>query len=227
MLTSTAAPVPVSRVSTISVSPSGASVTVTFTAGTYAGTFTATGSEINALTGASRPELTIATDDPFWTALIREEFLVIQIGSARPYALSLTGSSRAAGPFVKDCETPDVMGPPGPTGLDAPPGFPVPLDPGPVGSTVGDYPCSDEAALFSQRSNIRSRLIVRNDSARPIDLYWINNDGQRQPFLSLAPGESGVQPTFFTHPWVVADTSGRCLAIYFARNTDRRIVIGP
>ena len=51
--------------------------------------------------------------------------------------------------------------------------------------------------------------------------------GRRRPFLSLGPGESGVQPTFFTHPWVVADSSGRCMAIYYARNTDRQIVVGP
>lgn len=203
----------------------GASATATFTAGTYAGTFTATGSEVNALTGESQPEVTIATDDPFWTALIREEFLVVQIGSATPYALSLKGSSAAARPFVDACKSAaDVAGPPAPPGLPATPDYPS--GPAAVGATTGDYPCSGEATLSAQRTNIESRLIVRNQSGRSIQLYWIDYDGNRRPFLSLGPGESGVQPTFFTHPWVVADSSGRCLAIYYARNTDRQIVVG-
>jgi hypothetical protein len=215
----------------------GASAPVTLTAGTYAGAFTATGSDINAITGQSQPELTIPTSDAFWTALIREEFLVVQTGSAPPYALSLKGSSAAGRPFIEACNSPAVVGLPGPPGGPVAPGFPppagfppppgVPPGPGSVAGTGGDYPCSGEATLAAQRTNLESRLIVRNQSAQPIQLFWLDYDGRRRPFLSLGPGETGVQPTFFTHPWVVADTSGRCISIYYARNTDRTIVIGP
>jgi len=206
----------------------GGSVQVTFTAGTYAKSFNATGSDINALTGRSQPELTVTTDDPFWTALIKEAFLVVQTGSAPPYALSLKGSAAAGRPFIEACNLPGVGGlpiPPGGPGVPPPPG--VPPAPGPVGPTSGDYPCSSEATLAAQRTNIESRLIVQNQSGRAIQLFWIDYDGRRRPFLSLGPGESGVQPTFFTHPWVVADSSGRCMAIYYARNTDRQIIVGP
>jgi hypothetical protein len=210
----------------------GATVQVTFTAGTYAEGFTATGSDINAITGRSLPELTIPTSDPFWTALIKEAFLVVQTGSAPPYALSLQGSSAAGRPFVEACNSPAfVGGPPAVPGFPGPPGFPpppgVPPGPGPVAGTSGDYPCSGEATLAAQRTNIESKLIVRNQSGRPIQLFWLDYDGRRRPFLSLGPGETGVQPTFFTHPWVVADASGRCISIYYARNTDRTIVVGP
>jgi hypothetical protein len=208
----------------------GASVSVTFTAGTYAHTFTATGSEINAITGRSAPELTISTDDPFWTALIKEAFLVVQTGTESPYALSLKGSSAAGRPFVEACNSATYAGLPGPpavpgSGLPTPPG--VPPGPVPTNATSGDYPCAGESTLYAQRTNIESKLIIRNQSGRPIQLFWIDYDGRRRPFLSLGPGETGVQPTFFTHPWVVADGSGRCMAIYYARNTDRTIVVGP
>jgi hypothetical protein len=193
----------------------GASVSVTFTAGAFASTLTATGSDINALTGKSNAELTIATSDPFWQALIKEEFLVVQIGSAAPYALSLKGSSKAARPFVDACDLEPFATPQPPS---AGPSF---------GGTRSDYACAEEARLASQRTNIETRLIFRNASSRPVQLFWLDYDGRRRPHLSLAPGETGVQPTFFSHPWLVADSSGRCVAIYFARRTDSEIVIGP
>lgn len=187
----------------------GTAVPVTFTAGTFAKTYTASGSDVSALTGVSHPELTVPTGDPLWPALIGEEFLVVQIGSAPPFALSLKGSSAAARPFVEACnaQTPS----------------PPPAIAGPVG---GDYSCSEERSLASQRTNIQSRLILQNALNRPVQLFWLDYDGRRRPYLSLAPGETGVQPTFFSHFWVAADTSGRCLAIYFARRNDTEIVIG-
>lgn len=187
----------------------GAAVPLTLTAGTFAKTYTASGSDISALTGISHPELTVPTSDPLWPALIGEEFLVVQIGSAPPFALSLKGSSAAARPFVEACNAQTVT--------------PPPATAGPVG---GDYSCSEERTLASQRTNIQSRLIFRNALNRPVQLFWLDYDGRRRPYLSLAPGETDVQPTFFSHFWVVADTSGRCLSIYFARRNDTEIVIG-
>jgi hypothetical protein len=194
----------------------GANVPVTFTAGTFAKTYTATGSEINAMSGLSHPELTTTADDPLWPALIRGDYLVIQIGSAPTYALSLKGSSATAKPFLAACSPQAVAAPP--------PGFPAP--PGPGGQVGGDYSCAEEGTLVSQRTEIQSRLIFRNGLSQPIQLFWLDYDGRRRPYLSLGPGETGVQPTFFTHPWVVADTGGRCLAIYYARRTDSEIVVG-
>lgn len=206
----------------------GASVPVTITVGTYAHTFTAIGSDINAITGLSQPEFTVGTDDPFWTALIREAFLVVQTGTAPPYALSLRGSSTAGRPFIEACNSPAFIGLPGaPAVPPVPGGFPPPAGPVPIASTAGDISCAAEPTLASQKTNIESKLVVRNQSARAIQLFWIDYDGRRRPFLSLGPGETGAQPAFFTHPWVVADTSGRCIAIYYARNTDRTIIIGP
>lgn len=195
----------------------GAAVPVTFTAGTFAKTYSASGSDVSALTGISHPELSVPTSDPLWPALIGEAYLVVQIGSAPPFALSLKGSSAAARPFVDACNAQAFVPPP------SVPGVPQPPIVGPVG---GDYSCAEERTLASQRTNIQSRLIFRNALNRPVQLFWLDYDGRRRPYLSLAPGETGVQPTFFSHFWVVADTSGRCLSIYFARRNDTEIVIG-
>ncbi len=195
----------------------GATVPVTITAGTFARTYNATGSEVSALTGKSHPEFATNTDDQLWVELIRGDYLVIQTGSAPAFALSLRGSSAAAKPFLAACGQQAAPPPP-------PPGFPPG---GPVGGQVGgDYSCAEEGTLTSQKTNIQSRLIFTNTLPQPVQLFWLDYNGRRQPYLTLAPGETGVQPTFFTHPWLVSDLGGRCVAIYFARRDDAEIMIG-
>jgi hypothetical protein len=193
----------------------GAEVPVTITVGTFARTYDAAGSEISALTGESHPEFSTDLNDQLWPELIRGDYLVIQIGSAPAFALSLKGSSAAAKPFLAACAL--DAGPP-------PPGVP----PGPVGGgqAGGDYACAEEGTLRSQKSNLQSRLIFTNRLPFPVQLHWLDYNGRREPRLTLAPGETGVQPTFFTHPWLAADSSGRCVAIYFARRGDFGITIG-
>lgn len=194
----------------------GIAVPVTFTAGIFAQTYTATGSNIDPLSGQSIPRLTIRADDQIWAMVIQKDFLSIQTGSAPAYALSLSGSGVAAKPFIDACKGQPVAFQPAPP---VTPQVPVP-------HTGGDYACAEENALFSQQTDIQSRLIFRNSLGQPVQLFWLDYDGRRRPYMSLTPGETGVQPTFFTHTWLVADASGRCLAIYDARLGDRNIVIG-
>jgi hypothetical protein len=193
----------------------GATVPVAVTAGTFAKTYSATGSDINALTGLSHPEMTISIDDPLWPALVHGEYLVFQTGSAPTYALSLTGSSAAGRPFVDACGSQSA-------------GFPPPgVPPFPGAQIGGDYPCGEEGTLSSQKSSIETSLTFRNTLSQPIQLFWLDYDGRRRPYQSVGPGEALVQPTFFTHPWVVADLSGRCLSIYYGRRDPTQIDIGP
>ena len=155
--------------------------------------------------------------DPLWDAVIRKNFLVIQIGTAPAYGLSLSGSSAATRPFLEACTVQQTVTPEAPGGVQ----------PTPVGQVGGDYTCNEEGTLFSQQTNVPARLIFRNTLPTPVQLFWLDHQGRRQPYTSIGPGETGVQPTFFTHHWVVAEPSGRCLAIYYARRGDAEIVIGP
>jgi hypothetical protein len=192
----------------------GGEVPVTITAGTFARTYNATGSEINAITGESHPEFSTDVADQLWPEVIRGDYLVIQTGSAQAYALSLKGSSAAAKPFLAACGQ-----------ASAQPGVPPPPPQG-GGQAGGDYACGEEGTLASQKSNLEARLIFTNRMPFPVQLYWLDYNGRREPRLTLAPGETGVQPTFFTHPWLAADTSGRCLAIYYARRGDFGVTVG-
>lgn len=47
-------------------------------------------------------------------------------------------------------------------------------------------------------------------------IFWLDYNGQRVLYNTLAPGQSYVQQTFLTHPWVIADgsTPAVCQNIY-------------
>ena len=56
-----------------------------------------------------------------------------------------------------------------------------------------------------------------NDTDVTVDIYWLNFLGQREFFQTLGPGQSYVQGTYLTHPWVaVAANSGVCVGYTLA-----------
>ena len=74
--------------------------------------------------------------------------------------------------------------------------------------------CETESTLRSLESSVSTFINFTNSSTSPLQIYWLNYQGRRQHYESLKPSESYRQQTFVTHPWVVAELSGRCLAIY-------------
>jgi hypothetical protein len=57
----------------------------------------------------------------------------------------------------------------------------------------------------SQNSDTPTSLNFVNSSGDPVDLCWVNYDGARVLYKHLGPGESSVQQTYVTHPWVIYD----------------------
>jgi von Hippel-Lindau disease tumor supressor len=89
----------------------------------------------------------------------------------------------------------------------------------PCGSVVASSAastCPSEAALRSQNSARKTRIVFLNARHGVINVFWINYQGRRQFFRSLAPGEKWSYDTFATHPWVVTDAGGGCLGVHFA-----------
>ena len=76
--------------------------------------------------------------------------------------------------------------------------------------------CPSEAAIRSLSDTERTRIIFRNERAGRIHVFWIDYEGQRQLYRTLAPGHSATFQTFATHPWVVTDAFGGCLSVNFA-----------
>jgi hypothetical protein len=85
--------------------------------------------------------------------------------------------------------------------------------PGPS-STLPAYLCSLESSLHSINGNQTAAILFMNATGITQNVYWLNYGGTRQLFATLAPGQSYVQFTFLTHPWVATDSSNACRAIY-------------
>jgi hypothetical protein len=76
--------------------------------------------------------------------------------------------------------------------------------------------CPSEGGLRSLSGAERTRISFRNERFGRIHIFWIDYEGQRQLYRTLAPGQSQTFQTFATHPWVLTDASGRCLSVNFA-----------
>ncbi len=130
----------------------GAPVTVGFSAGDFAQNYQATGSDVSQQTGLSNPLITLKTDDPLWPALIRESSLVVRIGSAAPYSLSLTGSAAKARQFLAYCS-------PAPVVVPAPPVVSAPQMPSPDAGAI-PFACDDGSFISVVFDDANGRVIV-------------------------------------------------------------------
>jgi Kelch motif protein/von Hippel-Lindau disease tumor suppressor protein len=87
------------------------------------------------------------------------------------------------------------------------------FNPGP-GSLLSTYSCSLEPTLHSISGTFAAAIKFTNVSTITQKVYWLDYSGTRQLFATLLPGQSYVQGTFFTHPWVVTDSGNACRGIY-------------
>ena len=130
----------------------GRPVTVGFSAGSFAKSYQATGSDASQVNGLSNPLIRLKTDDPLWAAIIRESALTIRIGSAAPYALSLRGSAAETRPFLSFC-SPAPPAPPSPPVVSGPP-IPSP-DSGAI-----PFACDDGSFISVVFDDAHGRVIV-------------------------------------------------------------------
>ncbi len=68
-------------------------------------------------------------------------------------------------------------------------------------------------AAFSTPAAIQ---FVNSSPTLTFQVFWLDYNGNRVLYATLSPGQSFVQQTFLTHPWVIADTSpaAACQQIY-------------
>ncbi len=66
-------------------------------------------------------------------------------------------------------------------------------------------PLTLDTTFQSLNSNTPAMIDFVNQESFAVDVYWINFAGDRVLYVSdLAAGASYFQPTYLTHPWVVA-----------------------
>jgi len=97
------------------------------------------------------------------------------------------------------------------------------LTPGPVAiaqpdtaqSTLADLGCAQEGQLRSVNRATSTVVTFINRGMLTITVYWLNYQGERVFYAKLGPGQSYVQSTFVTHPWLLIGNPGeKCLGIF-------------
>jgi hypothetical protein len=85
----------------------------------------------------------------------------------------------------------------------------------PHGSQLPHSACSIEPTLKSIEGTVPTSVQFNNQTAGNVNVSWIDYDGQRVFYNTVAPGQSYVQSTFLTHPWVVTDAINTCVGVWF------------
>ena len=83
-------------------------------------------------------------------------------------------------------------------------------------------PCKDPQYLTNTDPNEATKITFTNHLEEEVRLYWINYDQQPVAYLTIQPGEQGVQQTYSNHWWMAKTTSGACVGIF--KNTTAKAV---
>jgi dipeptidyl aminopeptidase/acylaminoacyl peptidase len=96
---------------------------------------------------------------------------------------------------------------------------------------VGQPPESSVPALdqpqASRRTGPETSLTFVNRTAETVRLYWLDAEGERQPYGTLAAGAERDQHTYAGHVWLITDAADRVLAVFEASEEPGTAVIDP
>jgi hypothetical protein len=81
------------------------------------------------------------------------------------------------------------------------------------GAPGGVAACSDEQGLKSQGDTAPIKLLLYNGSGTDIQLYKLDTEGKRTAQGMIGDNMSSSILAYIDSPWVIADTSGKCLEI--------------
>jgi hypothetical protein len=88
-----------------------------------------------------------------------------------------------------------------------------------------DIGCAGESGLRSIEDTTSTEVIFFNQSPTTIRTYWLDHQGNRQFKSEIRPGDSFVQQTYVTHPWVVTSAAKACMAIFQPEASSAIVVV--
>jgi hypothetical protein len=94
------------------------------------------------------------------------------------------------------------------------------------GNAIGGSNCTITQAR-SLESTTASSITFDNQSGTTVSIYWLDFEGNRVSYFTLPAGQSYVQPTWLTHPWVAVNDSNECLGYTISDQLDKTYVIRP
>lgn len=68
----------------------------------------------------------------------------------------------------------------------------------------------------STRTGAESRITFRNELNEPVEVFWLDDAGERQSYGTVTAGGRREQHTYSGHVWLVANQKGETLGVYEA-----------
>jgi uncharacterized repeat protein (TIGR01451 family) len=87
--------------------------------------------------------------------------------------------------------------------------------------------CSLESTLKSLNADTATSIDFVNQTLETVHTYWLDYNGQRVFYESVPAGNSFLQTTFVTHPWIVIGESGKCYGIFSPTQAEGEAIIAP
>jgi dipeptidyl-peptidase-4 len=100
--------------------------------------------------------------------------------------------------------------------------------PGPDGAASGAGPARLRAEMRprpSTRTGPETQISFENKMSEPVEVFWLDDAGERQSYGMVDPGGRKEQHTFSGHVWLVANQKGETLSVYEATDAEGVAVI--
>jgi dipeptidyl aminopeptidase/acylaminoacyl peptidase len=78
----------------------------------------------------------------------------------------------------------------------------------------------------STRTGPETSLVFVNRTQGPVELFWMDTEGQRRSYGKLRPGEQREQHTFAGHVWLAQDAQGQTVGVFEADENGGTAEIG-
>lgn len=77
----------------------------------------------------------------------------------------------------------------------------------------------------SRRTGDETEIVFVNQTSNEVVLHWVNAEGERQRYATVAPGREHAQHTFAGHVWLAATPAGAVVAVFEAASRPSRALV--
>ena len=95
---------------------------------------------------------------------------------------------------------------------------------GPAAAMSNSLPMLDEPRP-SRRTGEETSLRFLNRMQEPVQVFWLDTEGQRKAYATLKPDEEHEQHTFAGHVWLVTAADGKTVGVFEATEAAGRAII--
>ena len=90
-----------------------------------------------------------------------------------------------------------------------------------------DAACAHESTFRSTDGTTTASLKVINNTDQTVQTFWLDYAGKRVFYKQVAPHASYIQPTWLTHPWIVASLTGTCYRLVVVTSLEQIVTLDP